>query len=76
MSGPGFGLPPYPDDGEPEDQTIRRRRREAANPELEITPPARLAGQWVAHRDGKILATESHLRVLLDDLDDIYGDRP
>ena len=65
-----------PWDGEPEDQVLRKRRRETANPEVEIVPPGALDGQWAAHHDGTVLVTGNHLRDVLDDLDDIYGDRP
>jgi hypothetical protein len=39
-------------------------------------PPGALDGQWAAHRDGTVLVTGNHLRDVLDDLDDIFGDRP
>jgi hypothetical protein len=43
---------------------------------VEIVPPGALDGQWAAHRDGTVLVTGNHLRDVLDDPDDIYGDRP
>ena len=61
---------------EPEDQVIRKRRREAASPEVEITPPVGPADQWTATVGGEVVAAANDLREVLDDLDDIYGDRP
>ena len=76
MSGPCWGLPPCPWDDGPEDQVIRKRRREAASPEVEITPPAGPADQWTATVGGEVVAAANDLREVLDDLDDHYGDQP
>jgi hypothetical protein len=76
MTGPCWGLPPYPEDNEPEDQVIRLRRREAASPDVKITPPARPADQWTATVGGEVISAANHLREVLDDLDEHYRDRP
>jgi hypothetical protein len=67
MNGPCFGLPPY----EPEDQVVRleRFREEHPDIELELTGEIPRLREWVARRDGKILAKRYELEWMLDDLE-------
>lgn len=82
MSGPGWGLPPYPEDDEPEpaqvpeDQVKRMRRFQAAHPEVEIERPDYTAGQtwYYASYEGRRVASDTALRGLLDQLGRLFGE--
>ena len=79
MSGPCWGLPPYPDDDEPEpgrlpeDQVKRMRRVQAAYPEVEIGRPDIAQGKrwWHACIAGRRIASDTELRGLLDQLEQL-----
>jgi hypothetical protein len=74
VSGPGWGLPPYLEDDEPDDQVKRLRRFEAAYPEVEIERPDYTAGQTWYHAsyEGRCVASDKELRGLLDQLDRLF----
>ena len=81
MSGPCWGLPPYPEDNEPgparlpEDQVKRLRRFEAAYPEVEIQRPDFLRETWWhAVYEGRRVASDTELRGLLDALERLLGE--
>jgi hypothetical protein len=83
MSGPCWGLPPYPEDDEPEparmpeDQVKRLRRFEAAYPEVDIERPdygPRHQLWWHARVEGRRIASDLELRGLLDQLEWLLSD--
>lgn len=55
----------------PDDAVVRRRRFEAAYPDVTITPPETHASMWIARQDGKILARDYQLGGLLDALESL-----
>ncbi len=58
----------------PEDQVKRLRRFEAAYPEVEIQrPDFPRETRWHASRDGHRIASDTELRGLLDQLDQLLG---
>ena len=83
MSGPCWGLPPYPESNEPgparlpEDQVKRLRRFEAAYPEVEIQrPDFPRETWWRAVYEGRRVASDTELRGLLDTLESLFGGAP
>jgi hypothetical protein len=59
-----------------EDMVLRKRRFEAAHPEIVITAPGTHALTWTAYRDGSSLASRYHLDALLDELGRLCGEQP
>jgi hypothetical protein len=54
----------------PEDQVIRRRRFEAAHPDIEIQVQREcFISTWTARKDGEVIATAYELAHLLHDLE-------
>lgn len=55
----------------PQDQVPRLQMFRRQHPSVEIAPPERLSGRWVACQHGRMLASEYELIRLLDDLEEM-----